>query len=124
MAAFLTKHGYSAAGRRAARTAARRTRGGRRWPRSGGPPGCCAGLRARDPGAQRSYQGPDRSVAPGAATVALTAPRPHKREIALRLRADIALDPSGGDAVHAIREVFGGRALSSTASPAKRLSSR
>jgi L-iditol 2-dehydrogenase len=46
----------------------------------------------------------------GAATVAVSEPRPAKREAALRLGAGMALDPAAGDLVGEIRRSFGGRA--------------
>jgi len=46
----------------------------------------------------------------GAATIAVTELRAPKRELALRLGADIALDPTADDVVAAVRKAFGGRA--------------
>jgi L-iditol 2-dehydrogenase len=46
----------------------------------------------------------------GAATVALTEPRRAKREIALRLGADVVVDPTSGQAVEDLRRALAGRA--------------
>jgi threonine dehydrogenase-like Zn-dependent dehydrogenase len=46
----------------------------------------------------------------GASAVVVTEPRPSKRERALRIGADLALDPASSDVVADIRREFGGRA--------------